>query len=946
MRKVKNSQLLVLVVLLASLLLTSCGGAETPAPTAVPTTAPEPTAAPEPTTVPEPTEEPALVEEGSELAILANHISDQLADWKPVMAADALYENLNDGDDSNDSFILSVRSPEHYALGHIPGAYNIPWKAIANPDSLAMLPTDQQIVVYCYTGHTGQVAATLLRTFGYDAVNLKFGMMGWTDNDDVLVAGRYAGAPGYPVETEANELTETYEPPALETGESDAVAIAQARAQAFLAEWKPVMAADALYENLNDGDDSNNPFVVSVRSGEHYGLGHIAGAGNIPWKTIANPVNLVTLPTDQQIVVYCYTGHTGQVAATTLALLGYDVTNLKFGMMGWTDDDDVLATGRYASAPGYPTEGDADEFETLANYINEQLAEWKPVMAADALYENLNDGDDLNDPFVLSVRSPEHYALGHIPGAYNIPWKAIADPANLAKLPTDQQIVVYCYTGHTGQVAATLLRTFGYDATNLKFGMMGWTDDDAVLVAGRYASAAGYPVETKANELTETYDLPVLETGETDAVAIAQARAQAFLAEWKPVMAADALYENLNDGDDSNDPFIVSVRSGEHYGLGHVAGAGNIPWKTIANLDNLANLPTDRQIVVYCYTGHTGQVAATALALLGYDVTNLKFGMMGWTNDDDVLATSRYAGAPGYPTEAAEESEILSNHIASKLADWKPVMAADALYENLNDGDDSNDPFIVSVRSPDHYALGHIPGAYNIPWKTIADPASLAMLPSDQQIVVYCYTGHTGQVAATLLRTFGYDATNLKFGMMGWTDDDEVLATGRYAEAPGYPVETEANELTDAYVPPDLETGETDAIAIAQARAQAFLAEWKPVMSADALYENLKDGDDSNDPFILSVRSPDHYALGHISDAGNIPWKTISNADSLDDLPTDQQIVVYCYTGHTGQVAATSLALLGYDATNLKFGMMGWTDNDEVLATGRYASAPGYPVEQ
>ena len=45
--------------------------------------------------------------------------------------------------------------------------------------------------------------------------------------------------------------------------------------------------------------------------------------------------------------------------------------------------------------------------------------------------------------------------------------------------------------------------------------------------------------------------------------------------------------------------------------------------------------------------------------------------------------------------------------------------------------------------------------------------------------MVYCYTGHTGQVAATLLRAFGYDAVNLKFGMMGWTDNDEVLATVR-----------------------------------------------------------------------------------------------------------------------------------------------------------------------
>ena len=108
----------------------------------------------------------------------------------------------------------------------------------------------------------------------------------------------------------------------------------------------------------------------------------------------------------------------------------------------------------------------------------------------------------------------------------------------------------------------------------------------------------------------------------------------------------------------------------------------------------------------------------------------------------------------------------------------------------MADGDDSNDFFVVSVRAPDAYALGHVEGAINIPWKAIADPANLASLPTDQPIMVYCYTGHTGQVAATALKMLGYDVVNMKFGMMGWTDDDAVLATGRYTAAPDYPTVT------------------------------------------------------------------------------------------------------------------------------------------------------------
>ena len=297
-----------------------------------------------------------------------------------------------------------------------------------------------------------------------------------------------------------------------------------------------------------------------------------------------------------------------------------------------------------------PAAAQESESEMLAALITEQLAEWGPVISADALYENLTDGDDSNDPFIVSVRSAEDYEKGHIPGAYNIPWKAIADPDNLAKLPTDQQIVTYCYTGHTGQVAATILRTLGYDVTNLKSGMMGWTDDEEVLAQAYFEDPAGYPVQTEANELTETYEAPVLDTGLAEAAAIAQARAQAMLPDWKPVMPADALYDNLTDGDDSNDPFILSVRKAEDYEKGHVPGAYNVPWKDVAA--DLTKYPTDQQIVTYCYTGHTGQVGAVSLALLGYDVTNLKFGMMGWTDDEEVLAQPYFDGPAGYPVQA------------------------------------------------------------------------------------------------------------------------------------------------------------------------------------------------------------------------------------------------------------------------------------------------------
>jgi len=92
---VKKAKLLVLAGLLVSLALAGCQTA-TPAPTEAP---PEPTEAP--TEVPEPTEVPAP-ELSPETAAILEPAAAYFGEGYQLITAEALYENLNDGDDSND----------------------------------------------------------------------------------------------------------------------------------------------------------------------------------------------------------------------------------------------------------------------------------------------------------------------------------------------------------------------------------------------------------------------------------------------------------------------------------------------------------------------------------------------------------------------------------------------------------------------------------------------------------------------------------------------------------------------------------------------------------------------------------------------------------------------------------------------------------------------------
>ena len=291
------------------------------------------------------------------------------------------------------------------------------------------------------------------------------------------------------------------------------------------------------------------------------------------------------------------------------------------------------------------------EIEVIQAAIETDVMTKSPVIKAQALFDNLSDGDTSNDPVVLSVRAATHYAVGHIQGAINIPWKEIGDAAKLTALPMDKQIVVYCYTGHTGAVATTALNAMGYNAINLKFGMMGWTSDADVLATTPFSAAAGFPTETSANTATASNDLADPDyTDSADEDEILRAAVEDYVTTTSPVMKAQALFDNLSDGDTSNDPIVLSVRGAAHYAIGHIQGAINIPWKEIYMSENLQKLPTDKQIVVYCYTGHTGGVATTALNLMGYNAINLKFGMMGWSSDADVVATTPFSAAAGFPT--------------------------------------------------------------------------------------------------------------------------------------------------------------------------------------------------------------------------------------------------------------------------------------------------------
>jgi rhodanese-related sulfurtransferase len=188
-----------------------------------------------------------------------------------------------------------------------------------------------------------------------------------------------------------------------------------------------------------------------------------------------------------------------------------------------------------------------------------------------------------------------------------------------------------------------VLNMLGYNATNLKFGMPAWAMVPGVSTAP-FATAtdtAGYPVSTDPSAATGTFTLPA-----PLADTIVSAANAYFSGGTKNIKVTD-LHDNLNDGDTSNDPFILDLRTPEDFALGHIPGAVNIGAKVLFTAENLAKLPTDKQIVGVCYTGQTSSQVVSVLNMLGYNATNLKFGVPAW---------AMVAGVSTAPFDAAVDS--------------------------------------------------------------------------------------------------------------------------------------------------------------------------------------------------------------------------------------------------------------------------------------------------
>ncbi len=108
-------------------------------------------------------------------------------------------------------------------------------------------------------------------------------------------------------------------------------------------------------------------------------------------------------------------------------------------------------------------------FESIVGYVHGGFSAWAEagqpreaggVLDVAALAGLLARGGP-DAPLVIDVRQPTEYESGHVPGA--LPLGAGELPDRLDELPRDRPIATVCASGYRASVAASLLRSAGFD---------------------------------------------------------------------------------------------------------------------------------------------------------------------------------------------------------------------------------------------------------------------------------------------------------------------------------------------------------------------------------------------------------------------------------------------------------------------------------------------------
>lgn len=285
--------------------------------------------------------------------------------------------------------------------------------------------------------------------------------------------------------------------------------------------------------------------------------------------------------------------------------------------------EDAQTTGNQAVKIGTETALLLKDLRENGNYVNSK--EYPSLIKASIVNESLG-----KNILIVDLRAPKEFSAGHIKGAVNKNFQDIPGYFETGIKPFSyDKIIIVSEDGQLSSYTTCLLRLMGYgNVYSMRWGMSAWNNNFAKEswlkgVSGKYESN----LDTAVNERPSALSLPELKTGLATGQEIGAARFRELFKQGESDILIDA-------GEVFANPqkyYIINLDRKDKYEDGHLPGSVRYkPEATLSYPEEMASIPADKPVVVYCGTGHNSAFATAYLRLFGYDAHTLKYGNNGF----------------------------------------------------------------------------------------------------------------------------------------------------------------------------------------------------------------------------------------------------------------------------------------------------------------------------
>lgn len=244
-----------------------------------------------------------------------------------LIDAAEVYQNLKD----KNFLIIDLRREDIYKEGHIENSVNVRPENILHYFERIIEPNSfEKIVLICPNSFLAGHVNYALMVLGYNNVyTMRYGLSSWNEE---AAKHYWLDAISSHLEGKLDKTTypktEKGELPIIETHEKITFNILRTRVSEVLnVSLKNVVVS---HKELLENPDKY--FIICYWPNALYEKGHLPGAIQYtPKQSLTREKELLTLPTDKPIAIYCYTASHSAFVVSFLRILGYDAYNIEYG---------------------------------------------------------------------------------------------------------------------------------------------------------------------------------------------------------------------------------------------------------------------------------------------------------------------------------------------------------------------------------------------------------------------------------------------------------------------------------------------------------------------------------------------------------------------------------------------------------------------------------------